>query len=268
MIPSGLSQDIPGPFFCYYTGLGCDQVKDACELIELVIEEEGPFVGFIGFSQGASVGMSYLMNQEIKHPDSPLPFKWAVCFASTIAISPDRSFLEKELSEYDAEEGAPSILGPGNTGDAVSVPVKLPKNRVALLKPSNRRLFAQEMAGLIRLSINVAIDLGVEAGVDMAGIEEDLQKGRKSSLDCPRLYHPLILAERIQIPTVHCIGLRDHPDIVKQAQVVSGLCAEEQCIWLEHSGGHDIPRDPHELAAVVGATKRAIEQSQWLAPRL
>ncbi|GAT28019.1 hypothetical protein RIB2604_02500940 [Aspergillus luchuensis] len=68
-----------GPYFSFFNLPTASQIYDAFELIDQALEDDGPFDGIFGFSQGASVAASYLLRNQ----DAHLPFKCAVFFCAT-----------------------------------------------------------------------------------------------------------------------------------------------------------------------------------------
>lgn len=67
----------PGPYFCYYALPTDDLVRQAQVYIEEIIEEEGPFDGVIGFSQGAALAASIMLEHAKKNPFNDI-FKLAI----------------------------------------------------------------------------------------------------------------------------------------------------------------------------------------------
>ena len=58
----------PGPYYCYYNLPTHDLVQQAQSYIEEVIEDEGPFDGVIGFSQGAALAASIMLEHSKTRP--------------------------------------------------------------------------------------------------------------------------------------------------------------------------------------------------------
>jgi hypothetical protein len=75
-----------GPYYSFFswsdppTGSELESVSAAYQLIYDVIEEEGPFDGILGFSQGATLASAFLMHHAEQHPlDLPfVHFKYAI----------------------------------------------------------------------------------------------------------------------------------------------------------------------------------------------
>lgn len=73
-------------------------ISKALLQLHTYIAEEGPFDGVIGFSQGAALAATYLIQQNRDHPDEPLPFRCAIFFSSsppydTSALAEGRSLI-------------------------------------------------------------------------------------------------------------------------------------------------------------------------------
>jgi hypothetical protein len=60
--PLGISAIFPGPYLCYYPPIPSEEDLSAARNLVLdVMEEEGPFDGLLGFSQGAALAASLIM---------------------------------------------------------------------------------------------------------------------------------------------------------------------------------------------------------------
>ncbi len=84
-----LSGVFHGETLGYYDGCDSQQVEQAHQLVaDLLADEEEPFDAILANSQGASLAISYLLHQQIRNPDNPLPFHFAVFFTPGIIVSP------------------------------------------------------------------------------------------------------------------------------------------------------------------------------------
>ncbi|KAF7595521.1 hypothetical protein BBP40_005857 [Aspergillus hancockii] len=97
---------IPGPYLCYYSAPTPGQVQDAFDLIYEVIEDEGPFDGIIGFSQGAALASSLLLKQAKDSPRDPPLFKMAVLLCASLPFD-----LDSELAPITTIEVVPQASG-------------------------------------------------------------------------------------------------------------------------------------------------------------
>ncbi|KAI1204354.1 serine hydrolase FSH [Annulohypoxylon truncatum] len=71
--------------------LGASTHRKALELLSDIVEEDGPFDGCIGFSQGAALLASFLLAHQALDPFSPPPFRLAIfiCGSSALSVSED-----------------------------------------------------------------------------------------------------------------------------------------------------------------------------------
>ncbi|KAI1094618.1 serine hydrolase FSH [Rostrohypoxylon terebratum] len=69
--------------------LGASTHRKAIELLSEIVDEDGPFDGCIGFSQGAALLASYLLAHQALNPFSPPPFRLAIfiCGSSALSVS-------------------------------------------------------------------------------------------------------------------------------------------------------------------------------------
>ena len=77
----------PGPYLCYYDIPLESKVRAAQQYISEILEEEGPFDGILGFSQGAALAASILLEQERsdsrRHDPDSTAFKFAIFICAT-----------------------------------------------------------------------------------------------------------------------------------------------------------------------------------------
>lgn len=96
-----LSGVFHGETLGYYDGCDSQQVEQAHQLVaDLLADEEEPFDAILANSQGASLAISYLLHQQIRNPDNPLPFHFAVFFTPGIIVSPDHRYKDKEIRSF------------------------------------------------------------------------------------------------------------------------------------------------------------------------
>lgn len=114
----------PGPYRCYYNLPTPDLLNQAYELIRQAAEEEGPFDGVIGFSQGAALAASIMLQHAKSNPREEL-FRCAIFAGASLPYNLDdsaRSPLHEvgrvevifpAATQDDTEpRGFPTILGP------------------------------------------------------------------------------------------------------------------------------------------------------------
>ncbi|KAF4216629.1 hypothetical protein CNMCM8980_006511 [Aspergillus fumigatiaffinis] len=151
-----------GPFYCWYESLSCGEVKTASDLVWDIIDEEGPFDGVIGFSQGASLALSILYHHQINRPHQPPPFRFAVFLCSVLSISPDPKFNADIIDKYSRyyrpsdepglEDNMANISEENDEveEDKNSKMKKVPKRRVMLLLPGQKKALADNVVALVR----------------------------------------------------------------------------------------------------------------------
>ncbi|KAI2612014.1 serine hydrolase FSH [Hypoxylon fragiforme] len=73
----------------YDPALGASTHRKALELLWNIIEEDGPFDGCIGFSQGSALLASLLLSHQAHNPFSLPPFRLAIfiCGSSALSVS-------------------------------------------------------------------------------------------------------------------------------------------------------------------------------------
>jgi pimeloyl-ACP methyl ester carboxylesterase len=96
-----------GPYLCYYDRHDTSSIRSALDVLQDIIEEDGPFDGVIGFSQGAALAASLLLYHQLQTPQKPLPFKMAIFIAGGLPLSPSPNIgkditLEAQMVEKTA----------------------------------------------------------------------------------------------------------------------------------------------------------------------
>lgn len=84
----------PGPFFAWHRGHFTDEIAATLGAINAVIEEDGPYDGVIGFSEGAALAASTILSRS----DGPPPFKFAVFICSALTFAPSKEIGVDETS--------------------------------------------------------------------------------------------------------------------------------------------------------------------------
>jgi pimeloyl-ACP methyl ester carboxylesterase len=230
-----LSTFVPGPFLCYTKDYSPAAIRDVHDLIDSVIEEQGPFDGIVGFSQGAAMALSYLMQRRIESPfDSP--FKFAVFFSTIAAMSADDSYCSSIVSS----------LGPSERKALADFP-----NCSFESFGQDARIFFETLANST-------------AQARAAGAPEAPKNffAHATESDIPRPMNPFLLKERITIPTVHVTGKRDLSAFLKASAMMRSLCDESAVKVTTHDGGHDLPKQARDVQAVLSAMDWAAEKGQ------
>lgn len=78
----------PPPYLAYYKSPIPEDVADAIDYIENIIEEDGPFDGFLGFSQGCCVAASLMFKRQ-KVDKNDIPFRFGVFVGASLPFNAD-----------------------------------------------------------------------------------------------------------------------------------------------------------------------------------
>ncbi|KAK1566008.1 serine hydrolase FSH [Colletotrichum navitas] len=222
----GMGPEFDGPFYSHTTGYSPAEIQAAHKEIATTVAELGPFDGILGFSQGASVALSYIWCQQAngEEPD----FKFAVLFSSVVPFSPDWTYCKSEVDELCSRRC---------TGmDAKDL---TPRTRI----------------------FNDCVVRTFQSAVKIGAVLPDLNQDffLDGVTEVPRVLHPHLLSERIHIPTVHVSGKRDFPFMQDMHEIGYQICDQRLSKKLFHSGGHHPPMDSG-TQQVVRAIEWAVDQ--------
>ncbi|KAH6677570.1 serine hydrolase FSH [Halenospora varia] len=265
----GLEKVSSGPYFRWNVELTSAEILAAQEYIQAVIEDEGPFDGVMGFSQGSALLASILLQHEIDSHKKPPPFRFAILFSCFLVVSSDSTFAQKyyEIGAKDHVDSALQGLHAGeSSGDTTATTegvgkteekkkeVKAPTHKVELIRKSKRAALVEEIVDAVASSARTGAKFHGSVGHH---IPEDASGGLDGF---PRIYHPAIMSERIQIPTAHIVGRND--PFLKQTAIAKKLWEKKNMRYVEHAGEHDTPRSAMDVKAAVAAAQWAIQQAE------
>ncbi|CEJ92558.1 Putative DUF341 domain-containing protein [[Torrubiella] hemipterigena] len=229
----GIPEHQPGPFFSNTQGYSPMEIAQATEYLEEALEQEGPFDGVFGFSQGAALTLSYCYQQQAA--GNPLPFKFAILFSTAIPLSPDADLGDTIISnlrtlEYDITDREKACGKTLSTAE-------------------------QEFVDLMQRTVVDAADQ------DPLFPWVDMDIYRYGERDCiPRVMYASVLSQKIQIPTVHVWGQNDFNYMIQMAEVARSICDESMARTVLHGGLHDIPKKQPEIKAVLRTLDWAMAQ--------
>lgn len=204
----GISHLYPPPYLSWHSQYETQDIQEVHDFLVSIVEEDGPYDGVIGFSQGAALAASILLSSEYSRDDygltrgaAPL-FKIAIFFNAVMLFSP-----------------SPDI------GSNIGREIKMQEER---------------LAGFLQ-----GVDSSPSANHDVRSIYSE---GDKSSFDLPPSifgFIPETFPTRIAIPTLHVIGMNDQ--FSKHSQDLVKLCDPDKIQVLYVDGGHEIPRTEKAL---------------------
>lgn len=238
----GMASHYPGPFYSYTAGYSPSDIRETLEDLDDFIQDCGPFDGVLGFSQGASMAASYILDHQARCPDEPAPFGFAILLSSVAAFSSDSKYCLSTIQRLIRENYHAACEFPNPIAADLSRPEKL---------------FVDYLASTFKIARKI--------GATMHDYDISFFKHRDATI-VPRVLHSSLTAARIRIPTVHFIGEKDHTEMVEQSLVVLGLCDTTMAQMYQHSGGHAVVSKPQEVDRLVRAIEwAAIESSSQLA---
>lgn len=207
-------------------------MADAIDYLDSVLDDEGPFDGIFGFSQGAALTLSYLYEQQAAA--RPPRVQFACLFSTAMPCSPDGGLGDSIIAKLRALEY--DITDRGRWGRADG------------LTPAEREFVEVLQQTVVDAAVHDAplpwVNLDVYRSGDSAAI--------------PRVMCPSLLAQKIQVPTIHVWGQNDVSYLVKMAELARSLCDETRAKTVLHGGVHDIPKRPSEIWAVLRTIDWAI----------
>ncbi|USP75030.1 hypothetical protein yc1106_02304 [Curvularia clavata] len=215
----GIGSLFPGPYLCYYDLPTPEKVQSAFDYINEVIEEEGPFDGVFGFSQGAALASSMMLEHYKRNPLDDL-FKFAVFIAASLPFNLDDTtgMRHWESAVRKAIQGAPAAFGGEFAGE----------------------LIVDEGSGSSEDEDSETHTRGFPLRPWMLGTKTLL--GR---------YHPSRDKVRIQVPTLHIMS--DVDQYLAQSENLVKLCNSELSSVVKHDAGHRVPRSKDfEVKATAG----------------
>ncbi|OKL56915.1 hypothetical protein UA08_07742 [Talaromyces atroroseus] len=275
----GIAEVYPGPYLCWYPfPPTLDHLSEAHELIWNIIEEDGPFDGVMGFSQGAALAASILLHHEKNTPLETPPFRFAIFICASLPFSVDQTS-GFELTQVFTYSGDPMPGDLNRWQDLVN------REQLTDQKPNNEpfQLDAQELQSFVEpisrasSSNNIAATNSSSSYSDSDSVStEDTTLSDNCSLgdgeEVPlsvntngtRIFrfHPEVDTVRISIPTAHVYGKND-PYLSQSVQLVN-MSQLDLVRAMDHGGAHDIPRSNSVTKAIADTIEKTIMKSEFM----
>ncbi|EFR00805.1 DUF341 domain-containing protein [Nannizzia gypsea CBS 118893] len=232
----GVPEYQAGPFFSHTEGYSPVHISQAVDYLKGLLEDEGPFDGIFGFSQGASLTLSYLYQQQATA--RPVRVRFACLFSTAMPCSSDAGLGDPIISklralEYDIRDRTRTC----NNGKDLTIA-------------------EQEYVDLLQRTVVDA------ASHDSLFPWTDMDIYRYGARDAiPRVMCPSLLSQKIQIPTVHAWAQNDFQYMAKMAELAHSICEETMAKTVLHTGFHDIPKRQAEIRAVLRTIDWAIART-------
>lgn len=231
---SGVSEYQTGPYFSHTQGYSPTDIAHAILYVEEILEDQGPFDGIFGFSQGSALTLSYLYQQQAAGNQAAI--KFACLFSTAMPCSPDASLGSTIISQLRAVEYDITDLSGGE----------------------GQRLTSKEQE-FVEILQQTVVDATLR---DSRFPWTDLDVYRHGELDAiPRILYSSALAQKIRVPTIHVWGRNDFEYMIKMAELSRSICEESMSRTVVHGGLHDIPKKRTEIKAVLRQIDWAISRA-------
>lgn len=208
----GISNLYAPPYLTWYPQYGTQCIQSVHEFLRSVIEEDGPYDGVIGFSEGASLAASFLLCEEYRlHYGGKSAFKSAVFFNSVMLFSPSEDIGVDVTEEVRRQEETLARFLQGISCSSVLSD-------------------ASQDANLSESSSPNSLDVW-ESRVDS---------------DCKVFGFPSCFTSvQISIPTLHFVGIDDQ--FADHGRHLVKLCNPERGEVVISEVGHELPRSKKSL---------------------
>ncbi|CAI7600649.1 unnamed protein product [Penicillium glandicola] len=238
----GVPDWVSGPFYSYTTGFSPLEMREALDRLEDFIQERGPFDGVFGFSLGAALAISYILDHQRK--DALAPFSFAVFFSPIFVTLPDESYCQGLLQRW-VDDDHMQFRSEFPDGEFMSP-----------LKDSTERTLAEYLK-VVQLMQSMWVGIiPPKTTIDFLGGD--------GVAEIPRLVHPDLLRGRIKIPTVHITGRKDSPCIGQQSRIAQKLCLASIMRVHEHDGGHDVPYKKSDINNIVSSIREMAKEGEYI----
>ncbi|GCB21209.1 UPF0483 protein C25G4.2 [Aspergillus awamori] len=230
----GIETNFTPPYYCWSRSFSAPSIENAHSLITEAIEDEGPFDGILGFSQGASIIASFLLEQTANHPERPLPFRFAIFCSTTIPCSSDPNYCRSITGGLSLQDQQRIRSGQDDQIAQLPASIKAPFEEFAKVVKAG--------LSITREPVSFFLDRSIE--------------------EIPCALHPDHFPGRLSIPTLHLRGHNDLPGLSDCASLVEKFCNPRCRKTIVHTAGHDIPRSGSELRQFKAGLDWLVAQSQ------
>jgi hypothetical protein len=246
----GIADVFPGPYFSWYQKYNPENVEKVHEYLQSVIDEDGPYDGIIGFSEGAALAASFLLSREYRTTFDPVSenlmsdFKMAVFFNSVKPYSPSEEIGSDAAEQFQQELRRHSLFLKGQTAERRKSSIS--DAEISALAERRQSVRAQRRESIIAWKNDSM--LGEKVGE--AEVDNKVQSHVWDSLFSPVFsFDPDSFPCKIRIPTLNVIGTNDQ--FCEYSEELTKLCDPEQMEIARVAIGHEIARSGDGLEKVV-----------------
>ncbi|KAJ5921016.1 hypothetical protein N7466_009342 [Penicillium verhagenii] len=209
-------------------------MKAAHNLIDDTFDKHGPFDGVFGFSTGAGLLISYLLEKATLYPLRPLPVQFAIFCSPMPPLSADPAYtkmIHGSLSPEDQQR-----IRSGEDAEICRLPepirssISLTARCFDILKPVHGRPRSDFLC--------------------------------RDILEVPCVLQPDVYRTRLNIPTLHCWSNNDPPMFAEAAKMVESFCNPRLRVSYQHSAIHNLPRSTVEVKEMVSAMGIMLSQNE------
>lgn len=237
----GISKVYDGPYLAWHSRYDPEHISEIHEYLQSVIQEDGPYDGVIGFSQGAALAASLLLCHEYARDDAspssrqPAPFKVAIFFNSVMLFSPAEDIGTDITDTIKKQEEKHMGFLRGESNQSIS-----PKSEIKFNMPnwsSSSSTSLSSISSVSTISEDEPSDKVKWARKRSVAFESQslLKEHTVYGFSTTSIRH------KISIPTLHVIGAKD--EFQEHSQTLTMLCQSEKAeVMMVKDGGHDVPR--------------------------
>ncbi|KAL2697596.1 hypothetical protein AAEP93_011500 [Penicillium crustosum] len=232
--PGGIPPSVPGPYLCYSADFDPVSMRAAHALVEEAFQNQGPFDGVFGFSQGASVLIAYLLEQIVTYPERPLPVRFGIFCSAVPIVATDPDYYRSVFGSLSLEDEQRLRSGQYDQLSQLPGPSQAPAKVVAEV--------IDAMEPIIRRSRMSFLD--------------------RQPLEVPCAMHPDLYKPRLPFPTLHVRAKNDPPALRRCSLLAERFCLPKERRSFEHSAIHSLPRSAADVQEMVSEMRWVIEGSQ------
>jgi hypothetical protein len=233
-------------------------VEKVHDYLQSVIEEDGPYDGIIGFSEGAALAASYLLSKEYRaalgdvdvYPENEL--RLAVFFNSVKPYSPSEQIGSDAAKQFQLDLRRHSLFLKGQSAERRKSSIS--QEQIGVLAERRQSMLSQRRGSVIAWKSSGGMH-GRRASTTSTNDEEVDEKTQSqvwNSLFPPVFcFDPDAFPYKIQIPTLNIIGAKDQ--FQDYSMELTRFCDPEQMEVAVLDIGHDIPRSGEGLERIAEA---------------
>ncbi|EXJ92784.1 hypothetical protein A1O3_01336 [Capronia epimyces CBS 606.96] len=267
----GIAALYPAPYLAWHKAYDPAAIQESHHFLQTIIDEDGPYDGVIGFSQGAALAASFLLCHEHararnqpslhlqdstsdpkharSHGSAPNPpFKVAVFLNSVMLFSPSVD-IGDDISEEIRQQERKHLGFLQGDSDPTSLP-RLSGSGSSLPPSSGSATTTSSMVSTPTTTTSSSSSSVSISSMTATGTHGHLRVGATpdqitTSTSTIFGFRPSSFPHRISIPTLHVIG--KHDQFAEHSHGLVELCCAEKAEVVISQGGHEPPRTDGEL---------------------